>query len=71
MKFRDLSSSYDWAAPLVWTLKLLTKGGGNFFCHFGQFFFLLNREREKKALIYCSTYGNIHWLILVCALTGN
>ena len=27
--------------------------------------------RKREALIACSTYLCIHWLILMCALTGN
>ena len=29
------------------------------------------REREKETSICCSTYWCIHWLIPVCALTGD
>ena len=29
------------------------------------------RERERERLIPCSPYLCIHWLILVCALTGD
>ena len=28
-------------------------------------------KREKGTLICCSTYLYIHWLILICALTGD
>ena len=39
------------------------------------YFYLLiwerERERERETLICCSTYWYIHWLILVCALTGD
>ena len=28
-------------------------------------------ERERERLICCSTYLCIHWLMLVCALTGD
>ena len=29
------------------------------------------KERERERLICCSTYFCIHWLILVCVLTGD
>ena len=32
---------------------------------------ILGREKEKETLICCSTYLLIHWLILVCVLTGD
>ena len=39
------------------------------------FFFLYSREeggeRETETLICCCTYLCVHWLILVCALTGD
>ena len=28
-------------------------------------------QKERKTLICCSTYWCIHWLILICALTGD
>ena len=35
-------------------------------------FFIDLREREKERERICgSTYLNIHWLLLVCALTGD
>ena len=32
---------------------------------------LRERERERESESCCSTYLYIHWLILVCALTGD
>ena len=29
------------------------------------------RERERETLICCSPYLYIHWLLLICALTGD
>ena len=37
--------------------------------YFIYLFILLILERESKTSICCSTYLDIHWLILVCALT--
>ena len=32
---------------------------------------IFERHTERKTLIYCSTYLCIHWLVFVCALTGD
>ena len=45
-------------------------------CTCKKFFFNLlilerGQERERKTLICCSTYLCIHWLTLVCTLTGD
>ena len=34
------------------------------------FFYWFERETDRQTSICCSTYLCIHWLILVCALTG-
>ena len=38
---------------------------------FKKFFFIYWFERERETSICCSIYLCIHWLIFVCALTGD
>ena len=68
----------------VWTCLSLGTYHGNSLCiwksiiHKNLFFLfkkmyllIFERHTERKTLIYCSTYLCIHWLVFVCALTGD
>ena len=60
----DISSSH----PCVFWFSLSLCANS---CHYSFFYIYWFLERERETSICCSTYLRIHWMILVCVLTGD